>query len=1287
MTLHEIALERIAKVRQSQATELDLRNLKLETVPAEVWTLDWLTTLNLEANELTSLPPEIGQLTHLKKLDLRLNRLTMLPPEIGQLTSLQFLDLGRNQLSVLPSEIGQLITLEYLSLRLNPLTTLPPEIGYLYPLQLLLLDRNERLPKPLVSAYRSGLDDLRAYLRGLRDSERLFEAKLVLVGEGNVGKTSLVAALRDEQFVENRVTTHGIEVRSLTVRHPDGARDIQLNAWDFGGQSVYRITHQFFFSPRSLFLVVWWPREGVEQNDVEGWIERIQLRVGNGARVLVVASHTGPDGRVPRIDKEALRRRFGEVIVDFEEVDSRDGHRIAELRDKIAAAASKLPQMGEPMPSTWQRVREEIRRRSEQQVELPLSEYQAICQSEKLDEAATVALARLMNDLGDVVYFSEVQGLSDRLVLKPEWLTKAIGYVLEDRATNDAAGVLDWSRLPEIWSSRRSDREQYTPVFHPFFLRLMEQFDISYRLREMPGHSLVAQLVPAETPAAVGAFRDAATEDDLRLVCRMNAEATGLIPWLIVRTHEFAQDIHWQHGMLLRQPDHGEALIELVNDRRDLSITVRAAFPTYLMSVLSDTVDYLLQQRWPGLTYRWTVPCLTSGCGNLLNRDALLKRLDGASPELKTNCSECGIDWEIEALLQAVPRLPKSDRELFELSERFRMEVEATKSAMKSRAAWLMRLTHSRFALDDFPTFGTVTHTNDAGDDHVSNGRLWCQHPNREHPTDYPFGFIFEPKSATFIALVGASLELLKRAFGSEVGTMSDAELRSQESVRTQLKGEDSVLSRSSEDATSGIFSPHLWCDSKLRRVRGSDGRQLYVCEEHYRHYDTGLPDLHVTPTTVVPELPRPFTLESVRIENFRSIESLDLVLSGADSEQKQLPGDWTCLAGINGAGKTSILEAIALALLGPDLAPQILGRRLGRMVRKKASGPQVASVSLNAKWTPPGTTTPLETTLFLPLIMESEEAAQVDRAQIERLETETRDAIELRKWIAKFLFVSFGATRNLSDEVDRGREECSPLVERQQTLFRPLAQIPGLNALLSGGEKQTPALRTLYELLRHVLEVEGIEILPPEPGAPLKFEQLQSRLDSFQLPDGYRSTIGWLADLCHEWHRLHPEAKDQSGEEVLNHMAGIVLVDEIDLHLHPTLQRTLVPKLRRLLPHVQFIVTTHSPMVLACFDQSELRLLDRNAKGGIRELDRQIIGFTMNDLYRWLLGTGETSAVIEELEKQGQHEFVAELLHTSPTVDAKAAHERVAADLKFIQKYGAGETEPDDGEGEPCVT
>ena len=72
-----------------------------------------------------------------------------------------------------------------------------------------------------------------------------------------------------------------------------GSPTITLNAWDFGGQPVYRPTHQLFFSAPAVYLVVWKPREGPQQGFVKDWIKLVKLREPE-AQVLVVATHGGP---------------------------------------------------------------------------------------------------------------------------------------------------------------------------------------------------------------------------------------------------------------------------------------------------------------------------------------------------------------------------------------------------------------------------------------------------------------------------------------------------------------------------------------------------------------------------------------------------------------------------------------------------------------------------------------------------------------------------------------------------------------------------------------------------------------------------------------------------------------------------------------------------------------------------------------------------------------------------------------------------------------------------------
>ena len=145
--------------------------------------------------KLSELPEALGQLTHLQLLDLRGNQLTELPEAIGQLTQLRLLNLNENELTELPEAIGQLTQLQSLNLEENQLTELPEVIGQLEHLTKLKLDGNPLNPE-LAAAYKEGLDAVKAYLRAKASNQiTLNEAKLILVGEGEVGKTCLMDAL------------------------------------------------------------------------------------------------------------------------------------------------------------------------------------------------------------------------------------------------------------------------------------------------------------------------------------------------------------------------------------------------------------------------------------------------------------------------------------------------------------------------------------------------------------------------------------------------------------------------------------------------------------------------------------------------------------------------------------------------------------------------------------------------------------------------------------------------------------------------------------------------------------------------------------------------------------------------------------------------------------------------------------------------------------------------------------------------------------------------------------
>jgi hypothetical protein len=609
---------------------------QLTTLPDPIGRLTELRDLRINDNQLTTLPEAIGQLTSLQSLYLESNQLTTLPAAIAQLRNLKSLNLRRNQLTMLPEAIGKLGALESLYLAFNQLMALPQEIAQLTSLQSLDLGGNPLEPN-LAAAYEQGIGAVLQYLRAQSEGEMaLHEAKLILVGEGEVGKSCLLGALRGDAWVEGRPTTHGIEIKPVSVTVPNSDTTITLNGWDFGGQRVYRPTHQLFFSAPAVYLVVWKPREGPQQGFVKEWITLITHREPD-AKILVVATHGGPGQRQPDIDRQELFDLFGrDTVIDFFSVDSRphpDTQRctgIAELRTAIATVAAALPEMGRFVTAKWQQVREALQ--TQLQPYLPYAEVIRLCANQGIDAPQAELFIQISHRLGHLTHYPHDSILRDYVILKPDWLAKAISFALDDATTRQRQGLANFDHLSQIWSHPPfPDEPGYPVALHRVFLRLMERFDLSYKVVLDPAlaseTSLIAQLVPDNRPEVLPDWGEQPETGDLQQVqiCRIvddrgdSANAEGLFYQLIVRLHKYSlgrnnyyDSIHWQRGLMLDDKHNGRALLEHIGT--DVKITVRAAYPVPFLFELTKEVKWLVEHFWEGLRCNIMVPCIAP-CG------------------------------------------------------------------------------------------------------------------------------------------------------------------------------------------------------------------------------------------------------------------------------------------------------------------------------------------------------------------------------------------------------------------------------------------------------------------------------------------------------------------------------------------------------------------------------------------------------------------------------------------------------------------------------------------------
>jgi RocCOR-like putative regulator of kinase activity/DAPkinase-like Roc (Ras of Complex) protein/Leucine Rich Repeat (LRR) protein len=662
---------------------LDLSNNQLTILPECLSKLTRLKVLDVGNNSITILPDWIGQLTDLQELILGHNRLSRLPQSLEYLKQIRGLYLYYNQLSNIPSVLSQLEHLEFLYLSNNQLTDLPASFAQLENLKIFELTTNPFNPE-LAEAERQGIEAVKAYLRAKGEAGPIIlnEAKLILVGEGGSGKTCLVDALLDNPWQEHP-STHGIKINHVKTTDPSTQTEITLNAWDFGGQRVYRPTHQLFFSAPAVYLVVWKPREGSQAGQVKEWIQLVKRREPS-AKILVVATHGGPQQRQPDIDRQELWDLFGkETVVDFFFVDSKpdeQGNRkgIDELKLAIAQVAASLPEVGRSVPKSFADVRQALQDKGAPY--LPLREVLDICRAHNMDDEIARLFITISHRLGHLTHYATDPTLRDIVILRPDWLATAMSYVLDDEATRASHGLVKFSRLAQLWDDKnRADDSRYPATLHPIFLRLMERFDLSYRVADLTSRSdsdpisLVGQLVPDIRPQNISdAWKTSPASGDIQQtqICHIvdasngqSASAEGLFYQLIVRLHKYSlgradynASVHWQRGLVLEDEYKSRAFLEHVGN--DVRITVRSPYPEGLLGMLTREVKFLVESFWEGLRCDVMVPCIEP-CGKHTPGTGLFEvnLLMGSKRKGKDEfpCSVCG-EWQnIDSLLRNAP--------------------------------------------------------------------------------------------------------------------------------------------------------------------------------------------------------------------------------------------------------------------------------------------------------------------------------------------------------------------------------------------------------------------------------------------------------------------------------------------------------------------------------------------------------------------------------------------------------------------------------------------------------
>ncbi|MGB2985667.1 MAG: COR domain-containing protein [Phycisphaerae bacterium] len=623
----QIAEELIEEARRTGYDELDLDGVGLTSLPESIGRLVQLEILALSRNQLTTLPDSIGRLSQLQTFSASDNKLTALPDSIGRLSQLRELYLSENQLSALPDSIGQLSQLRQLYVSENQLTTLPETVGELSDLRRLHLVDNEltELPESITRLSRleklflhgndalgippeilgptwideafdekkpaKPADIIEYYFRTRREARRrLNEAKILIVGQGAVGKTSLVKMLvHNQKCKEDEPQTEGINIEKwpLECKGPgdDQASSIRLNVWDFGGQEIMHATHQFFLTRRSLYILVLDARKGENESNIHYWLKIIQSYGGDSPVLIVTNKHEPPTHL--DLNEKRLSLDYEPNVKGFFKVSCMTGSGIPALRAAIAEQIGTLPHVFNALPATYFAVKEKLEAMAQDEELVEIGRYKALCREHGVGkESEQNRLIRFLHDLGGVLNFDNPDDpyqLRDVNIFNPEWVTDGVYTIINSAEIVQAGGVLETNRLGRIL-----DKKRYPPERHGFIVDMMRKFELCFDFPDAPGERLlIPELLNPNEPDL-----DWNTADALNFEYHYPVLPRGVVCRFIVRMQRNLTDkpTYWRSGVLL-QIDKNRALVRSDSDKGRMYISAvgprngrRAA-----LSVIRDT--------------------------------------------------------------------------------------------------------------------------------------------------------------------------------------------------------------------------------------------------------------------------------------------------------------------------------------------------------------------------------------------------------------------------------------------------------------------------------------------------------------------------------------------------------------------------------------------------------------------------------------------------------------------------------------------------------------------------
>jgi hypothetical protein len=608
---------------------------------------------------------------------------------------------------------------------------------------------------------------------------------------------------------------------------------------------------------------------------------------------------------------------------------------------------------------------------------------------------------------------------------------------------------------------------------------------------------------------------------------------------------------------LLRRPEPPDDLVQACLDGNCIldvgsGLSARAGFPTW-KSLVSDLLEWAHQQDWiEPSSYRSLTKAIDAG------------EVNSAADGLVSELTRAGQEGELNAYLRQVfvepaPELPDTHRILKQipfaaaLTSNYDQLLERTFAEVSPRV----------YSPGNVYELGEALRTREFFILKL-NGLLEPPQDVLLAPAQYQDMIANNGRFADFMAglFVSRTILFLGASLDGIFDFLESIKIRPSDRVHYALVAVAGSAWETRADALQRRYNIRVLPFP----LSESFPEVLDFLEALARHVTEGRGDQAALGVQAPAEGHPPGWLKRIRLENVGPFEQLEL----------ELDASWNVLLGDNGVGKSSILRAIGLAMCGKDAQPYA-----ERLIRSGQAGGRIS----------------LETSLGAQYVTELRRT----RSEAEVASLPSRP-LDVEGWLA----LGFPPLRSVGWQRPQGPQlpDPSTLGPNSADLLPLMSNDPDprISALKQWivnldyrASKESTLTRKLLDDFFQV--VDGLT-----PGLSLGFGQVDPKTyqitvitDDGPVPievisQGTQSLVGWTGILLERLYEVYSHVERPRDEYAL------VLIDEIDAHMHPAWQQTIVPALSQLFPRVQFIATTHSPLIVAEMEGEQVLVLSRDA-------------------------------------------------------------------------------------------